>query len=181
MALFCPIIRRDLDFLVRFPFCSHIQVFSGEITLYYFFFLLLREFFTSAIADGLSLKSELQPVSTSLQDSSRYSGRFQQYPSLNTLYSSFYFQVLQSLYHSFLDCTKSTNYNWYNCQFQAPLFFHFPNNVEVLILLFALIQFYCVQPGKQSPQFCKFAFVFFYDYHYYNHSSLKGPGHWPNE
>ena len=33
------------------------------------------EFFTSALADGFSLKFEWQQVSSSLQDSSQYSGR----------------------------------------------------------------------------------------------------------
>ena len=35
------------------------------------------EFFTSAFADGLSLEIEWQQVSSSLQDSSQYSDRFQ--------------------------------------------------------------------------------------------------------
>ena len=34
-----------------------------------------------------------------------------------------YFQVLQSLYQSFGDCTKSSNYNWYNRHFHMPQFF----------------------------------------------------------
>ena len=36
-----------------------------------------REFFTPTLADGLSLESEWQEVSSSLQDSSQYSGRSQ--------------------------------------------------------------------------------------------------------
>ena len=39
--------------------------------------LLLGFFFTKALADGLSLKLQWQQVSSSLQDSSRYSGRSQ--------------------------------------------------------------------------------------------------------
>ena len=35
------------------------------------------EFFTSALADGLSLGFEWQQVSSNLQDSSQYSGRSQ--------------------------------------------------------------------------------------------------------
>ena len=35
------------------------------------------EFFTSALADGFSLESEWQQVSSSLPDSSQYSGRSQ--------------------------------------------------------------------------------------------------------
>ena len=37
--------------------------------------LLLLEFFTSALADSLSLEFEWQQVSSSLQNSSQYSGR----------------------------------------------------------------------------------------------------------
>ena len=36
-----------------------------------------REFFTTALADGLSLEFERQQVSSSLQDFSQYSGRSQ--------------------------------------------------------------------------------------------------------
>ena len=36
-----------------------------------------REFFTTALADGLSQESEWQQVSSDLQDSSQYSGRSQ--------------------------------------------------------------------------------------------------------
>ena len=40
-------------------------------------FLLLASFFYTNVADGLSLESEWQQVSLSLQDSSQYSGRSQ--------------------------------------------------------------------------------------------------------
>ena len=55
------------------------------------------EFFTSVLADGLSLEFEWQQVSSSLQDSSQYSGRSQQCCSLDGLHSSAKFQVLQAL------------------------------------------------------------------------------------
>ena len=51
------------------------------------------ELFTSALADGFSLESEWQQVSSSLQDSSYYSGRSQQYCRLDGLHSSANFQV----------------------------------------------------------------------------------------
>ena len=51
--------------------------------------------FTSALADGLSLVFEWQQVSSSLQDSSQYSGRSQQCCSLDGLHSSSNLQVLQ--------------------------------------------------------------------------------------
>ena len=46
------------------------------------------EFFTSALADGLSLEFEWQQVSSSLHDSTQYSGRSQQCCSLDGLHSS---------------------------------------------------------------------------------------------
>ena len=54
------------------------------------------EFFTSALADGLSVELEWQQVSSSLQDSSQYSGRSQKCSSLDGIHSSANFQVLQS-------------------------------------------------------------------------------------
>ena len=55
------------------------------------------EFFTSVLADGFSLEFEWQQVSSSLQDSSKYSGRPQQCCRLHSLYPSANFQVLQAL------------------------------------------------------------------------------------
>ncbi len=55
------------------------------------------ELFTSVIADGFSLKSEWQQVSSSLQDSSQYFGRSQLCSSVDGLHSSPNFQVLQAL------------------------------------------------------------------------------------
>ena len=55
------------------------------------------EFFTSALADGFSLEFELQQVSSSLQDSSQNSGRFQLCCRLDGLHSYANFQVLQAL------------------------------------------------------------------------------------
>ena len=54
----------------------------------------LLEFFTSVLADGFSLEFEGQQVSSSLQDSSRDSGRSQQCCHLDSLYPSANFQVL---------------------------------------------------------------------------------------
>ena len=54
------------------------------------------EFFTSVLADGFSLESEWQPVSSSLQDSSQDSGHSQQCCHLDSLYLSANFQVLKA-------------------------------------------------------------------------------------
>ena len=55
------------------------------------------ELFTSALADGFSLESEWQQVSSSLQGSSYYSGLSQKRCRLDGLHPSANFQVLQSL------------------------------------------------------------------------------------
>ena len=45
---------------------------------------------------------------------------------MDHLHSSFYFQTLQSLYQSFGDYSKSSNYNWYNRHSHVPqVFFGF--------------------------------------------------------
>ena len=54
---------------------------TGSIFLHGFISIIIiiysLEFITSALADGLSLEFEWQQVSSSLQDSSQYSGRSQ--------------------------------------------------------------------------------------------------------
>ena len=42
---------------------------------YYYYYVTLTDFVISALADGLSLGFEWQQVSSSVQDSSQYSGR----------------------------------------------------------------------------------------------------------
>ena len=86
-------------------------IITGIIVLFIIIIIIHWEFFTSALADGLSLGFEWQQVPSSLQDSSQYSGWSQYYSSLDVLRSSSYFQVLQSFYQSFGGCTKSTNYD----------------------------------------------------------------------
>ena len=54
------------------------------------------EFFISAIAEGLSLESEWEPVSSGVQNSSLYSGRSQQCCSLDGYY---YYQSFKSFSH----------------------------------------------------------------------------------
>ena len=56
--------------------------------------------------------------------------------SLDSLYSSSYFLILQSLYQSFSDGTNSTNYNWYHCYFHVPHFFQFPSKGPATYLSF---------------------------------------------
>ena len=65
--------------------------------IYIYIIIYFLKFFTSALTDGFSLESEWQQVSSSLQDSSQYSGRSQKWSSLDGLHSSANLQVLQSL------------------------------------------------------------------------------------
>ena len=55
---------------------SFYLIFTNYYNYYYYYYYSL-EFFTSASADGLSLEIMWEQVSSSLQDSSQYSGRFQ--------------------------------------------------------------------------------------------------------
>ena len=118
------------------------------------------DFFKSTLTDCLSLEFEWQQVLSSLLDSSQYPSLSQLYSSLDVLHSSSYFQVLQSLYQSFGDCTKSTNHNWYNRYFHVPQFFQFPSKVQLLIL-FIFFQFYSVLVGTAILQV-----LFFVDYYF---------------
>ena len=57
------------------------------------------------------------------------------------------FPILQSLYQSSGDCTKSTSYNWHHRHFhvlQFLFFFQFHCKVQTLIFLFASFQFLSV-------------------------------------
>ena len=104
-----------------------------------FLFFTYCEFFTSTLADGFSMEFEGQQFSSSLQDSFQYSVRSKQCCSLDSLHPSRYFPVLWSLHQSFGDCTKSTNYNWYNCHFHVPQLFQFPSLVEVITIIIIII------------------------------------------
>ena len=55
------------------------------------------DIFTSTNVDGRSLEFEWQQISSSLQDSSQYSGRSHKFCSLDRLHSFSNFQVLQAL------------------------------------------------------------------------------------
>ena len=84
-----------------------VYIFKFHFYYYYYYYynlLLLSlllftplEFFTPALADGLSLEFERQQVSSSLQDTSQYCGRSQKCCHLEGLYSAANFQVLQFL------------------------------------------------------------------------------------
>ena len=84
---------------------------------------------------------------SSLQNSSNYPGRSQQGCSLDVLYSSSYFQVLQSQYQSFCDCAKRINYQRYHRRFHGLLFFSSLGKSRYLSLFLLSVSFIKGSPG----------------------------------
>ena len=80
------------------------------------------EIFTLAFVYGLSLESEIQLVSLSLQDSTQYSGRSQSSCSLDGLGSPYDFQLFYLNYQGFKGRSKCTSYNWYHRHLHVPEF-----------------------------------------------------------
>ena len=70
--------------------------------------------------NGISLELEWQQVSSSLQNSSQYPGRFQQCNSLDDLDSPSDFQFLQDSFRAFGDLSKHTKNNLYLCHPNVP-------------------------------------------------------------
>ena len=86
--------------------------FSLHLSFHQIFHIIIMKVFSTSLADGFFLlELELLQVSSSLKNSFQYSGWSQWHCSLDGLHSSLYFQVLQSLYQSFYDCTECTDYN----------------------------------------------------------------------
>ena len=88
------------------------------------------EFFSSVLADGLSLEFERQQISSSLQDFSQYSCRSPQYCSLDCLHSSSYFQVPKSFYQTLVSVPRPT------MTIGIAVTFMFHREVQLLILFF---------------------------------------------
>ena len=124
---------KDQIFFVFFPFFFMLTMHRRSpladmfisflfIIIIFIITLLIWEFFyAAALADSFSLEFEWKQVSSSLQESSQYSGQSRQCFNLDGLNSSSSFQVLQSLYQSFGDCTECTNYIWYHRHFHVPV------------------------------------------------------------
>ena len=72
----------------RFPIWDFLSVLLSESMNVIIIIICSLEFFTSVLADSLSLEFEWLHVSSSLQDSSQYSGRSQQCCNLDGLYPS---------------------------------------------------------------------------------------------
>ena len=83
------------------------------------------EFIISANALGFSLEFERQQVSSNLQDSSQYSGRFHLCCSLDCLHSSSYFQVPKSHYQPLMTVPRTSTTIGITVTFMLHCFFQF--------------------------------------------------------
>ena len=98
-------------FFFFFQFSSTVQSLISLFTflqfyLYYnYLFFISLEFFTSALAHGLSLEFEWQQISSSLQDSSQYSGRL--LLLLLFIWTCIFFNF--NFIHSFTDSCSAVN------------------------------------------------------------------------
>ena len=79
--------------------------------------------------------------------------------SLDNLHPSHYFRVLQSLYRSFSDSTKSTNYNRYKCYFHDPQFFNTLASSRYLYLFLHSINLTLWSAGKAKSTILEFFFL----------------------
>ena len=86
-------------------------------------------------ADGFSLELEWQQSSSSLQDSSQYSGRSKQCSNLDRLESTADFQLFQLPFQAFRCCSKHVIDNWYQRHPHFPQPSQFSGKVQVLVFL----------------------------------------------
>ena len=91
-----------------------------------------ESFFTSPLGNGFQLESKRQQVSSSLQDSSLYSGRSQQCCSFDGFYSSSYFKVLHPCINPLLTVPSGTITTGITVTFMFYSFFQFSNKVYLV-------------------------------------------------
>ena len=128
-------------------------------TYKYIYWFSLREFFTRALAGGLSLVSEGLQVSSRLQDSSQYFSRLQQDCSLDYSFSDF--QFLPSLLQVHCNCSKGTLYSWYYLYLHVPKLFFFSSLTRSQYLsIFFLLFLFCDLLGWLNQVDSKFSFFF---------------------
>ena len=105
--------------------------------LYYFW-----RVFIPALTDGLSVETEWQQVSTSLQGSSQYSGRPLRLLQFDGLGSSSAFQLFHPSYQAFGYRSEFTIHNWYHRHPHVVWLYQFSGTVFVLV---SLVTFFIVR------------------------------------
>ena len=103
-----------------------------------------RVWVTETLFKSPGLFSVFRPISTLL--------------CLDGLHWFSYFQILQSLYQSFGDCTERINQNWFHRHFHVSQLFSSLARFRCLSLFSVLSS---GQSEWQSPLFCRFSFFFF--------------------
>ena len=134
---------------------------TAKSNYYYYYYFTPWEFFSSANANGLSLKFEWKQVSSNLQDPSQYSGWSQQCCCLDGLLTSSYFQVFQSMNQFFGDYTKNITYNRYNRHFHVPHFFFNSLARSRYLSFFSLFTQWSAETALSTIQQVLFSFFFF--------------------
>ena len=142
--------KSEINFILSFICLS--------ITYYYYYYYHHNhftpfKFFPSALAGGLSVESEWQQVSTSLQDSSQYSGW-----SKNAVVWMVSIHSLISLFQFFGYWSKCTNYYWYYHHSHAPLFISSLARSKCLFLFSLFLFSLCGLLEWQNLQDDKFSF-----------------------
>ena len=116
----------------------------------------LCKFFLLTLADGLSLEA----VTISLQDSSQYSGQFQQFCNLDGLNSSLNFQLFQLPFQLFGDYSE---YDWVSPSPAYSTAFLVLKQGSRTCLAFCFLGFSLCGPLGWKRQLCsKFSLFFFF-------------------
>ena len=114
-----------------------------------------------ALAGSISLWYEWKQVSLGLQDSSRYCNWSKLCCSPNSLDLSPKFQLFQSSFQTFGDCSKCVNYNWYYSHLHIPQLPQFFGRVLVLVSFCTSLIFPLSSTGMSKFTIWQVLFFFF--------------------
>ena len=131
MKLFCAAIRRDSVYLLRFPFLSHVQVLSFEISLVCH----LRVFHNTIYLWSFTGVW----ITASLLSFPRLFFVFLPILTMYFLDSSSDFLFLQSFFQVFGDRSERVTNNWYYHHLHIPRFFLLPGNIQVFFVSLSFI------------------------------------------
>ena len=117
---------------------------AGLLRGYYNYYFTSCEFFTPELADGLSLESEWQQVSSGLQGVAQYSSKSQQCCSLDGLDSSLFKISYSPPLQALRNITSTPITTGITIILIFSQFSKFPGKVQVLVSLFAFFDFHFV-------------------------------------
>ena len=136
------------------------RLYNNNNNYYYYYYFYLLEFFTSVLADGLSLEIKWQQVSSSLQDSSQYSGCFQYAVIWMVSTRPPTSKSSRPFNNPLIIVPKAPITIGKIVTFIFHSFFQFSSKVEVLISLFPFFQFHSVvSRDSKVDNFADFLFL----------------------